>query len=81
MLPEGYIKKKSKTIPFGYQQSEIKGYLQPIPDQLEILQKYLKAVIQQEASLREAAEAVSLESGRKISHTALAKMLKKDLWL
>src|SRR6056300_1081671 len=80
MLPEGYIKKKSRTIPFGYQQSEIKGYLQPIPEQLEILQKYLKAVIQQEASLREAAEAVSLESGRKISHTALAKMLKKDLW-
>ena len=80
MLPEGYIKKKSRTIPFGYRESEIKGYLQPIPDQLKVLQKYLKAVIQQEASLREAAEAVSVETGRKISHTALSKMLKKDLW-
>ena len=67
MLPEGYIKKKSRTIPFGYKESEIKGYLQPIPDQLEVLQKYLKAVMQQEASLREAAEAVSVETGRKIS--------------
>ena len=79
-LPKGYIKKKSKTIPFGYRLSEIKGYLAPIPEQQEILEKYLKCVIQEQASLREAAQAISTESGRKISHTSLAKMLKKDLW-
>jgi|TARA_E500000318_G_scaffold90437_1_gene88355 hypothetical protein len=78
--PKGYIKKKSKTIPFGYRLSEIKGYLAPIPEQQEILEKYLKCVIQEQASLREAAQAISTESGRKISHTSLAKMLKKDLW-
>ena len=37
-------------------------------------------MIQQEASLREAADAITTDTGRKISHAALSKMLKKDLW-
>ena len=37
-LPKGYIKKKSSTVPFGYQTSEIHGYLKPIPEQQQILQ-------------------------------------------
>ena len=80
MIPKGFIKKRSRTIPFGYRLSSIKGYLEPIPEQLEVLQKYIKCVIQQEASLREAADAITTDTGRKISHAALSKMLKKDLW-
>jgi len=79
-LPKGYIKKKSSTVPFGYQTSEIHGYLKPIPEQQQILQKYIKLVLEEKASLREAAEAISLESGRKISHVGLSKVIKKDLW-
>ena len=59
-IPEGYIKKKGKTIPFGYRLSNsTEGYLAPIPEQLELLNKYIVSVQEQEMSLREAAEALS----------------------
>ena len=29
------ILKKSSTVPFGYQTSEVNGYLKPIPEQLK----------------------------------------------
>jgi len=38
-IPEGYIKKKSVTIPFGYKLSSIEGYLEPIESELKILNK------------------------------------------
>ena len=31
-----YIKRKTSTIPFGYELSEIDGYLKPVPDELKI---------------------------------------------
>ena len=79
-IPLNYIKKKSATIPFGYEVSEIKGYLKPIPKQLEALNKYLKGIYTKAYSLREAATLLSTETGRKISHVALKKHLEKDLW-
>jgi hypothetical protein len=79
-IPSNYIKKKSPTIPFGYESSEIKGYLKPIPKQLESLNKYLKGIYDKAYSLREAATLLSEETGRKISHVALKKYLDKDLW-
>ncbi len=77
MPQEGYIKKKSVTIPFGYEQSEIKGYLKPIPKQQELLLKYIALVQEKKSSLREAAEQLSLEADRKISHVGLSKIIKK----
>ena len=41
-LPDGYKKKTSSTIPFGYKESNIKGLLEPIAKELEILDKYCK---------------------------------------
>ena len=72
-----YIKKKGNTIPFGYELSEIKGYLKPIPKQQELLLKYITLVQEKKYSLREAAEQLSLEADRKISHVGLSKIIKK----
>ena len=70
-LPDGYKKKTSSTIPFGYKESNIKGLLEPIAKELEILDKYCKLVINKTYSLRQAAELISEEANRKISHIAL----------
>jgi hypothetical protein len=78
IIPEGYIKKKSKTIPFGYKLSSIQGYLEPIPEELNILNKYVQAVLRQEYTLRSAAEAITLETGRNLSHVGLSKHVKKN---
>jgi hypothetical protein len=72
-----YIKKKGNTIPFGYELSEIKGYLKPILKQQELLLKYITLVQEKKYSLREAAEQLSLEADRKISHVGLSKIIKK----
>ena len=77
-IPNGYIKKKSKTIPFGYKLSSIEGYLEPIPEELNILNKYIQAVLRQEYTLRSAAEAITIETGRKLSHVGLSKHVKKN---
>jgi len=77
-IPEGYIKKKGRTVPFGYEVSSIKGYLSPIPEQLEVLNKYIQAVLKEEYTLRTAAEAITLETGRKFSHVGLSKHVKKN---
>ena len=38
-MKEGYIKRKTSTIPFGYEiDAEVEGYLKPISDQLEALE-------------------------------------------
>ena len=77
-MKEGYIKKKSATIPFGYELSEIEGYLSPIQSELDVLHKYIASVNNQEYSLRKAAELISEETGRKITHVGLSKIIKKQ---
>ena len=79
-IPADYIKKKSVTIPFGYKISPIKGYLEPIPKQLKALKKYLNGIYTKQYSLREAAQLLTQETGRSISHVGLKKQLDKDLW-
>ena len=77
-MPKSYIKKKGSTIPFGYELSEIKGYLKPIPKQLLLLTNYINKVKNEEFSLREAAEALTTESGRKLSHVGLSKFVEQS---
>ena len=77
-IPEGYLKKKSHTIPFGYEACEFDGYIKPIPEQLEVLHKYLQGVTEQKYSLREAAKLISQETGRKISHVAVKNYIDSD---
>ena len=76
-IPKGYIKKKSVTIPFGYKLSSIEGYLEPIKSELKILNKYVQSVLNQEYSLRKAAELITEETGRKISHVGLSQIVQK----
>jgi len=79
VVPEGYIKKKGSTIPFGYRLSNsTKGYLAPIPEQLSLLQKYIDSVLAEELSLREASASLSTEAKRKISHVGLSKLVQKQ---
>ncbi len=78
MIPKDYIKKKSKTIPFGYEVSEFEGWLQPIQSQLFILNKYIKKVKDGSLSLREASELISTETKRKLSHVGLSKLVQKS---
>jgi len=79
VVPEGYIKKKGSTIPFGYRLSNsTKGYLAPIPEQLLLLQKYINSVLAEELSLREASASLSIEAERKISHVGLSKLVQKQ---
>ena len=69
-MKEGYIKKKGKSIPFGYELSEIDKYLKPIPTQLEALQKYVQETIDKKHSMREGAKLLSEETGRNLNHVS-----------
>ena len=77
-IPKDYLVRKSHTIPFGYELSDIKGYLKPIPKELKALNKYLQGVSEQKYSLREAARLITQEAGRSISHVALKNYLDSD---
>ena len=45
-MKEGYIKKKTSTIPFGYAvDPEVKGYLKPIEKQIAYNEGYVKDFI------------------------------------
>jgi len=49
-------KRKTSTIPFGYKESNEKGFLEAIPEQLEELEQTKKHIINGSLSLRGAAE-------------------------
>ena len=74
MIPKGYIKKKGKSIPFGYELSEIDKHLKPIPTQLEVLQQYVQETIDKKHSIREGAKLVSAETGRNLNHVSFFDM-------
>ena len=76
-IPSEYLKKKSKTIPFGYELSEIAGYFKPIPEQLKVLHKYLTLIKEKKCSLREASTLIAQETGRKLSHVSLKNYTDK----
>ena len=77
-LPEGYIRKRSSTIPFGYEiDEETKGYLKPIPQQLEVLEEVSKAVYKQEISLGVGVDWLEAETNRSMSRMGLKKYVDK----
>ena len=70
------IKRKARTIPFGYKLAEDTDYLVPIESELEALEQaknYLKT-----CSLREVAICLSRKTGRYISYVGLNKRVKRD---
>jgi len=77
-IPKGYIKKKSKSIPFGYELSEIDKYLKPIPQELEVLKKYVNETIEKKHSIREGAKLVTEETGRNLNHVSFSKYVNDE---
>ena len=67
MLPDGYIKRTTSTIPFGYEYDEVTGYLKPIDTELEALLTVENMIINEEVSLQTAVDWLEYETGRKIS--------------
>ena len=70
------LKRKARTIPFGYKLAEDTDYIEPIESELEALEKakeYLKT-----CSLREVAIWLTRKTGRYISYVGLKKRVKRD---
>ena len=70
------IKKKARTIPFGFKQSQDPNYLEPVREELDALrqaQEYSKT-----CSLRETAQWLHRKTGRYISHVGLRKRLARN---
>ena len=70
------IKKRAKTVPFGFKESSTPGYLEPVREELYALNQakdYLK-----NCSLRETASWLHRKTGRYISHVGLKKRIERS---
>ena len=70
------IKKRARTIPFGFKQADNPEYLEPIKEELDALnqaREYSKT-----CSLRETAQWLHRKTGRYISHVGLKKRLERN---
>ena len=70
------IKKRARTIPFGFKQSNDPNYLEPVKEELDALRQakeYSKT-----CSLRETATWLHRKTGRYISHVGLRKRLARN---
>ena len=77
-MKEGYIKRKTSTIPFGYKEdSETKGYLKPIDDELEALKVAEDLVAGESISLRDACDWIEFKTYRSITPAGLKKHIDK----
>ena len=77
-MKEGYIKRKTSTIPFGYKEDEdTKGYLEPIPDQIEALKVAEDLVAGESISLRDACDWIEFKTYRSITPAGLKKHIDK----
>jgi hypothetical protein len=72
------IRRSSSTIPFGYKLDEDNTeLLNPIPEQLEELDKMITMINDRTLSLREASLFLEHKTGRFISHMGLKKIADK----
>ena len=70
------IKKKARTIPFGFKQSQDPNYLEPVREELDALRQ--AEVYSKTCSLRETAQWLHRKTGRYISHVGLRKRLARN---
>ncbi len=72
------MRRTSSTIPFGYELNENNPeFLNPIPEQLEALEKILPMIRDKTLSLREGSMWLTHETGRSISHMGLKKIAER----
>ena len=76
-MKDGYIKRKTSTIPFGYEPSEIEGYFKPIPEQIEALEIAEDLVASESISLRDACDWIEFKTNRSITAAGLKKHIDK----
>jgi len=77
-IPEGYIRRKSSTIPFGYElDEEVQGYLRPITSELEELDKVTEMVHNKSISLAAGVEILQTKTARSLSRMGLKKVVDK----
>lgn len=74
------MKKKSSTVPFGYEQGG-EGNIFPVQSELDLLNEVAGYVSARAMSLRTAAEWLHQKTGRSISHMGLKKRLDKGVYL
>ena len=77
-MKDDYIKRKTSTIPFGYESSEIEGYLKPVPAQLEALEVAEDLVASESISLRDACDWIEFKTKRSITAAGLKKHIDKE---
>ena len=79
LIPDGYIRRVTSTIPFGYElDTNIDGYLKPIEQELEVLKEVTEAVHAQEISLGVGVDWLEAETGRTMSRAGLKKHIDKE---
>ena len=76
-MKEGYIKRKTSTVPFGYETSEVDGYFKPVPDQIEALEVAEDLVAGESISLRDACDWIEFKTHRSITPAGLKKHIDK----
>ena len=73
-IPKSYKRRTSSTINFGYELSEIEGYLKPIPKDLTNLKEAIK-MVKAGKSTRKTARWLNKNCKSKISHMGLWKLI------
>ena len=78
LLPDGYIRRPSSTIPFGYElATNIQGYLQPVEKDLQVLKEVAESVHIGEISLGIGVDWLEAETGKSMSRPGLKKYVDK----
>ena len=76
-MENGYIKRASSTIPFGYEIDLESRYLKPIQEQIDALEIVEKMNIDDEISLQEAVDWLEYKTDRSMSRAGLKKHIDK----
>ena len=76
-IENGYIKRASSTIPFGYEIDLESRYLKPIVEQIEALEFVEKMIVNEEISLQEAVDWLEYKTERTITRAGLKKHIDK----
>ena len=78
LVPDGYIRRVTSTIPFGYEIDEnTPNYLKPIEEELAILKEVSAAVFHGEISLGVGVDWLEAETGKSMSRPGLKKYVDK----
>tara|TARA_R100001377_G_scaffold80333_1_gene59160 strand:- start:1080 stop:1355 length:276 start_codon:yes stop_codon:yes gene_type:complete len=76
-IPEGFIRRATSTIPFGYELSDIQGWLKPIEEELNSLKLITDMIANEDISLRMGSEWLEYKTGRSFSPRGLQKYIDK----